>query len=86
MPQTWDRGVELELHGIGKYRNVTSTEEAARHLVGTEWPENESPAFKAAVRACIKALDDFRDRALAEKARQAFIKAADRAEIYVRNK
>jgi hypothetical protein len=86
MPQHWDKGVELELHGIGKYRTVTSTEEAARHLTGKEWPEKESPAFQSAIKACIAALENTRKRALASKARQAFIDAAEDADIYVRSK
>lgn len=86
MAQFWDKGVELELHGIGKYRRVTSTEEAARHLTGEEWPESDSQAFKAAVKACIAALENTRRRALASKARAAFIKAADDAGIYVRER
>jgi hypothetical protein len=86
MTQYWDKGVELELHGIGKYRRVTSTEEAARHLTGEEWPENRSPAFKAAVKACIEALENTRKRALASKARAAFIEAADDAGIHIRDK
>lgn len=86
MPQqTWDRDVELELHGIGKYRTVKSTEDAARQLTDN-WPKPEGQAFEAAVKACIAALADTRKKALASKARQAFIDAADEAEIYVRSK
>jgi hypothetical protein len=86
MAQQWDKGVELELHGIGKYRNVTSTEEAARHLTGMNWPDKDSPAFQSAVKACIAALENTRRKALAAKARQAFIDAAGEADIYVRSK
>jgi hypothetical protein len=85
MAQDWDRGVELELHGIGKYRTVKSTDDAARQLMGN-WPKPEGRAFEAAVRACIEALQRTRNRALAEKARQAFINAADDADIYIRSK
>jgi len=85
MGQVWEKGVELELHGIGKYRNVTSTEEAARHLT-TIWPKPDGPAFDNAVKACIAALENTRKKALASKARQAFIEAAEDAKIFVRKK
>jgi hypothetical protein len=83
--QTWDKGVELELHGVGKYRTVRSTTDAARQLT-TVWPKPEGKAFDSAVKACMEALAQTRNRALAEKARQAFIDAADDAEIFVRSK
>lgn len=73
MAQYWDKGVELELHGIGQYRNVTSTEEAGRHLLG-EWPKPQGKAFESAVKAITEALSRQRDEALKAKARQAFIK------------
>jgi hypothetical protein len=85
MGQEWDRGVELELHGIGKYRTVKSTDDAARQLMAN-WPKPEGKAFETAVKACIAALQRTRNRALAEKARQAFIQAADEADIYIRSK
>jgi hypothetical protein len=83
--QVWDKGVELELHGIGKYRTVKSTEDAARQLTSA-WPKPEGPAFDNAVKACIVALENTRQKALASKARQAFIDAADDARIYIRDK
>lgn len=83
--QRWEKGVELELHGIGKYRTVKSTEDAARQLT-TVWPKPDGPAFDAAVRACIEALSNTRKKLLADRARQAFIDAADEAEIYIRDK
>jgi hypothetical protein len=85
MAQYWDKGVELELHGIGKYRNVTSTEEAGRHLLG-EWPKPEGKAFESAVKAVAAALERTRNKALAAKARQAFIEAAEDADIYIRQR
>jgi hypothetical protein len=50
------------------------------------WPKPEGKAFEAAVKACIAALERTRDKALAAKARAAFIEAADDADIYVRSK
>lgn len=85
MLQNWDKGVELELHGVGKYRNVTSTEEAGRQLLGP-WPKPEGKAFESAVKAITEALNRQRDEALKAKARQAFIKAAEDADIYIRSK
>jgi hypothetical protein len=36
--QPWEKGVELELHGLGKYRTVKSTEDAAYSLLN-RWPD-----------------------------------------------
>jgi hypothetical protein len=85
MAQHWDKGVDLELNGIGRYQNVTSTEEAGRHLL-ERWPKQDGPAFKSAIKAITEALTQTRNRALAEKARTAFIKAAEDADIYIRSK
>lgn len=83
--RTWDRGVDLELHGTGKYRTVRSTEDAARSLT-ERWPVGEGRAFKTAVKACIDALEDTTSRIRQERARAAFIDAAHEAGIYVRRR
>jgi hypothetical protein len=82
MSQHWDEGVDLELHGIGKYRTVKSTEDAAESLVN-HWPRQSGPAWIKAQRKCLRALEG---RITARKARDAFIRAAQEAEIYIRKK
>lgn len=84
--QPWEKGVELELHGLGKYRVVTSTEDAAYSLLN-RWPDvGDSPAFERAKAACLAALEDVENKTKAAKARQAFIDAANEADIYIRDK
>jgi hypothetical protein len=79
----WDKTVDIETDTLGKYRMVSTTEEAARVLTSS-WPKTSGPAFEAAVKACVDALQKTRDRALAAKARQAFIDAAEEADLFVR--
>jgi hypothetical protein len=81
----WDKGVELELHGIGRYRTVKSTEDAAECLL-SRWPPKNGPAWIKAQKACLESLKKTTDRLKAEHARHAFIKAADEAGIYIRNR
>ncbi|CAN7155225.1 DUF982 domain-containing protein [Rhizobium sp. LjRoot254] len=79
--QPWEDGVDLQLHGIGGYRTVGSTEDAARCLLEL-WPRDSGKAFMAAQRACLAALEG---KATAAKARSAFIKAAEEADIHIRS-
>jgi hypothetical protein len=79
--QSWDDGVELQLDGIGKYRTVKSTEDAARCLLEL-WPRDGGKAYMAAQRACLAALEG---RVTADKARASFIEAADEADIHIRS-
>ncbi|WP_258163224.1 DUF982 domain-containing protein [Rhizobium sp. TH2] len=46
------------------------------------WPLDTGRAFMAAQRACLAALEG---RATADKARAAFIKAADEADVHIRS-
>lgn len=80
--QSWNEGVELQIHGIGGYRTVSSTEDAARCLLEL-WPRDSGKAFIAAQRACLAALEG---KATADKARSAFIKAAGEANIHIRSR
>lgn len=80
--QIWNDGVELELEKVGSYRTVRSTEEAAECLL-YRWPVHDGKAWLAAQRACLAALDG---KSTADKARQAFLKAADEADIFVRSR
>lgn len=54
--QNWSKGVELELHGVGSYRTVKSTEDAARCLL-TSWPRGKGKAYLEAQEACLNALE-----------------------------
>jgi len=80
--QNWEKGVDLELHGVGKYRMVKSTEDAADCLV-YRWPNPQGQSWMKAQRACLKALEG---RITARMARDAFIEAAEEADIYIRSK
>lgn len=79
--QNWSKGVELELHGIGSYRTVKSTEDAARCLL-EHWPISKGKAYKAAQQACLDALEGATSP---EIARDAFIGAALAAKIHIRS-
>jgi hypothetical protein len=79
--QQWEDGVDLEIHGIGGYRTVRSTEDAALCLL-ERWPTGKGKAYMVAQRTCLDALEG---RATAENARQAFIKAAREAKIHIRS-
>ncbi|MDB5524955.1 MAG: hypothetical protein JWM58_2718 [Rhizobium sp.] len=80
--QYWKSPVELELHGTGKYRTVTGTKHAAECLL-TLWPIDEGRAYNEALSDCLAALDGEKPP---EAARNAFIRAAAEAHIYVRQK
>jgi hypothetical protein len=78
--QHWVEGIEVEIHGIGGYRVVASTEEAARCLL-ERWPGRHRHLHRRAREACLAALGG---EASAEQARQAFVAAARAARIPVR--
>ena len=80
--QYWQHPVEVELHGIGKYRTITGTKHAAECLL-TLWPVDDGKAYNRALSDCLAALDGEKPP---EAARRAFIKAADEAHVYVRGK
>jgi hypothetical protein len=79
--QQWEDGVDLEIHGIGGYRTVWTTEDAALCLL-ERWPTGKGKAYMVAQRAC---LDGLAGRATADNVRQAFIKAAHEAKVHVRS-
>jgi hypothetical protein len=81
MRQYWEKGVDLEL-GLGRYRNVTSTEDALACL-HDRWQVSDGSAFMRAQRACMDAL---KGRVEARKARDAFIAAAEEADMFIRSK
>ena len=78
--QRWETGVECAIHGLGRYRTVASTDDAAHWLL-YGWPVTRGKAFEAAKRACLRSLDS---KAPPEKARTAFIKAVEEAHIDIR--
>ena len=70
--QNWSKGVELEPHGVSRYRTVKSTEDAAQCLLA-HWPRGKGEAYMAAQQACLDALEGSTSP---ELAREAFITAA----------
>ena len=65
----------------GRFRNINSVAEAAEMLL-FQWPEaGRGPAYAAATRACLNALEG---KATTEVARRAFMIAAQEAGIFVR--
>jgi hypothetical protein len=79
--QNWSKGVELELHGVGRYRTVKSTEDAAQCLLA-HWPTGKGKAYQEAQQACLDALEGATSP---ELAREAFIAAALAAKIHIRS-
>ena len=79
--QSWSKGVELEMHGVGGYRTVKSTEDAAQCLLAY-WPTRKGKAYVSAQQACLAALEG---TSTPELAREAFISAALAAKIHIRS-
>ena len=71
--------VTVELGHVGKYRQISTTREAADCLL-TVWPLNRGPRHRDAVDACLKVLDGHRS---ATDAREALVEAAKESEVYV---
>jgi len=76
----WTRPVTFETMTLGMYRTISSTAEAARVLL-EDWPVDEGSAWDTAQRKCLAALEGGIDH---EEARQAFLKAAEEAGVFVR--
>ncbi|MCZ4094624.1 MULTISPECIES: DUF982 domain-containing protein [Sinorhizobium] len=77
----WDKSVQVELDDAGKYRDVKSTREAVECLM-LRWPHQDGRALAAAKRVCLQVLEG---KVKTEKARRAFIKAAEEAHISIRS-
>lgn len=71
--------VTVSTKHMGHFYNVTSVEQAAKFLAH-EWPANSGPAHAAARIACLDAMEY---AVSANEAREAFVKAAKEADIYV---
>lgn len=77
----WKRPVTFETMTLGMYRSISSTAEAARVLLD-DWPVDEGAAWEVAQRKCLAALEGEIDH---EEARQAFLLAAEEADVFVRD-
>ncbi|WP_426230986.1 DUF982 domain-containing protein [Pararhizobium sp. DWP3-4] len=77
--KSWLEPVVLELDGIGSYRMVRNTSEAAQCLLG-RWPVQDGSAYQAAIQTCRCVL---RGEQPVDYARQDFIAAAVEAFIHV---
>lgn len=77
----WNRPVTFETTTLGVYRTISSTAEAARVLLD-DWPVDEGVSFLRAKSTCLAALEGGIDH---EEARQAFLKAAEEAGVFVRD-
>lgn len=77
----WREPVVIELDGVGGYRVVRNTREAAQILLD-KWPVQDGQAYKAAIRMCRYVLAGDQP---ADYARQDFIEAAVEAFIHVQD-
>lgn len=77
----WREPVVLEIDGVGRYRVVRNTREAAQILLET-WPVKQGLAYKAAIQMCRYVLSGEQP---ADYARQDFIEAAVEAFIHVQD-
>ncbi|GMB80553.1 DUF982 domain-containing protein [Shinella zoogloeoides] len=77
----WEKPVTFETQKLGVYRTIASTEEAARALL-TDWPVHSGHAFMKAQKVCLAVLEG---RKKAADARAAFLKAAEEANVFVRD-
>lgn len=80
-PGRWDEPVTFETQRLGQYRTIASAEEAARALL-TDWPVHSGHAFMKAQKACLAVLEGRKKPA---DARAAFLKAAEEANVFVRD-
>ncbi|MCT2577666.1 DUF982 domain-containing protein [Mesorhizobium sp. P16.1] len=75
----FEKPVVVELGHVGKYRQISSTREAAECLM-TVWPLNRGQRHRDALDTCLKALEGYRSTA---DARRALIEAAEESEVLV---
>lgn len=76
----WEEPVTFETATLGRYRTISSTAEAARVLL-EEWPVESGKALKRAKAACLAVLAGKKGPFVA---REAFLKAASEANIFIR--
>lgn len=77
----WNNPVTFETLTLGVYRTISSAAEAARVLLD-EWPVDEGAAFLVAKANCLAVLAGEMDP---EEARQAFLLAAEEADVFIRD-
>lgn len=73
--------VKLAVHGLGRYRTISTVREAAETLM-ERWPSHEGAAFEDALQACLKVMEG---GGTPEAVREALIRAAREADIDVRD-
>lgn len=76
----WDKPITLETMNLGKFRTITTTAEAAS-ILATQWPLRTGRAYRKAHLTCLSVLEGNGDP---ETAREAFLKAAQEARVFVR--
>lgn len=76
----FDRTVAISDQNIGTVRHVSNAAEAGRILT-TEWKAPKGRTHRAACKAVLEALHQFKDRETKRKAREAFAEAARDAGI-----
>ncbi|WP_421578626.1 DUF982 domain-containing protein [Shinella sp. M31] len=77
---SWEEPITFETNKLGKYWTVTSTAEAARALMD-KWPVDTGGAYEAALRTCLAAMEGDETP---DAAREAFLKAAEEAGVFIR--
>jgi hypothetical protein len=77
----WEQPVTFETATLGVYLTVSSTAEAARVLLD-HWPIDDGKQLRRARHACLATLQG---ECSAEKAREAFLKAAAEADVFIRS-
>ena len=77
----WEKPVTYEEDDRGGYRTITSAEEAANALL-FHWPVDDGDEFRAAQKIMLAVIEGKRP---AEDAREAFLRAAEEAGVFIRD-
>lgn len=77
----WEEPVTFETAKLGQYRTISSAAEAA-HVLISQWPSAAGKAYAKAQDVCLAVLEG---REPPDAARQAFLLAADEADVFTRN-
>ncbi|WP_421579773.1 DUF982 domain-containing protein [Shinella sp. M31] len=78
--ESWEEPITFETSKLGKYWTVTSPAEAARALM-ERWPLDTGEAYEAALRTCLASMEG---NETPDAAREAFLKAAEEADVFIR--
>ncbi|WP_418135497.1 DUF982 domain-containing protein [Agrobacterium sp. El2ro-1b] len=81
-PKQWKKPVTFQTGKVGQYRTINSTSEAALTLMN-QWPTDAGKKLNNAKQMCLALLEGLEEPV---KARKAFIKAAEEAHVFVRDK